>query len=331
MNFVSLEKESTLMKKILLFASAFISFISAAQTDVYLHFPPKVGGVDLVQNTIVQSLGGIDMSIDYFNYYVSNVHIIHDGGQDLNLSDTVFIVKMEDNILELGMLDLTNIESINFGIGVPQTVNHADISQYTEDNPLSWQDPSMHWGWSSGYKFLLVNGYGDSNNDGTTDALFQIHALDDANYKNVSMAVIPTVSATHTTIVINCNLDEWLFGQNPGNVGIHHGTSVSTSVLNNVDTRPVFTLPGNASVDSPLEANGTITYSMNSESVSFNWKDVPNVDNFRLIDLAGKVIDAGKSKAFKGTYSSQLMKSGSYFFYLLDSNGSVLKHIQVIR
>ena len=320
------------MKKVLVLAGAFMSFFSMAQTEVVLHFPPKVGGNDLVQNTIVQSLGGVDMSIDYFNYYISNVHIIHDGGQDLNLSDTVFIVKVEDNILELGMLDVTNIESIDFGVGVPQAVNHADISQYTEDNPLSWQDPSMHWGWSSGYKFLLVNGYGDSNNDGNTDELMQIHSLGDGNYKNVSMAVIPTVSATHTTVVINCNLDEWLFGQNPGSVGVHHGTTgVNSAVMNNVDNRPVFTLPNNAGVDNPLVADGTITYSISGENISFNWKDVQHVDNFRLIDLAGKVIDAGKASEFAGTHNSEVMTSGSYFFYLLDSNGSIIKHIQVIR
>lgn len=319
------------MKSFLFSIVACVSLYSSAQTDVYLHFPPKVGGVDLVQNTTVQTLNGIEMSIDYFNYYISNVHIIHDGGQDLNLSDTVFIVKAEDNILELGMLNVTNIEAINFGVGVPQSVNHADISQYTEDNPLSWQDPSMHWGWTSGYKFLLVNGYGDSNNDGTADELFQIHSLGNANYKNVSMSVIPTVSADHITVVINCNLDEWLFGINPGTVGVHHGTTgVNSSVMNNVDNRPVFTLPGNASVQD-LASDGTITYAINSESVSFNWKDVANVDNFRLIDLAGKVIESGNASEFNGTHTSQIVRSGSYFFYLLDSNGSIIKHIQVIR
>ena len=320
------------MKNILILVGAFVSLFSMAQTDVYLHFPPKVGGLDLVQNTTVQSLSGVDMSIDDFNYYISNVHIIHDGGQDLNLSDTVFILKMEDNILELGMLDVTNIESINFGVGVPQAVNHADISQYTEDNPLSWQSPSMHWGWSSGYKFLLVDGYGDSNNDGTADELFQIHSLGDGNYKNVSMAVIPTVSATHVTVVINCNLDEWLYGVNPGSVGVHHGTTgVNASVMNNVDTRPVFTLPGNASADNNLESEGTLTYSITSETISFNWNDVANVDNFRLIDLSGKVIESGIASEFSGNHASQVVRSGSYFFYLLDANGSILKHIQVIR
>ena len=320
------------MKSTLLLSSLLFSALSFGQTDVNLHFPPKVNGIDLVQNTNVQSLSGAEMSIDFFNYYISNVHIIHDGGQDLDLSDTVFFVSVEDPILELGMLDLTNIESIDFGVGVPQSLNHEDISQYDETNPLSWQSPSMHWGWSSGYKFLLVNGYGDSNNDGTADELMQIHCLGDGNYKNVSMAVIPTVGATQTTIVINCNLDEWLYSFNPGNVGVHHGTTgVNASVMNNVNSRPVFTLPGNAGTNETLEFEGFISYSINNELTTFNWKDVQHVDQFKLIDLSGKLIDAGQASDFAGTHTAEIQNSGSYFFYLLDENGTILNYTQVIR
>ncbi|MDG1333806.1 MAG: hypothetical protein P8P74_15825 [Crocinitomicaceae bacterium] len=320
------------MKRILLFASLSLSLFSFGQTNVNIDFQPKVEGNYLIQNTNVLSLSGADMTVDFFNYYISNVHIIHDGGQDLDLSDTVFIVTMEDHFLELGTQDVTNIESIDFGVGVPQSVNHLDISQYDESNPLSWQTPSMHWGWTSGYKFLLVNGYGDSNNDGNADELFQLHCLGDANYKNVSMTVVPTVSATESTIVIDCNLDEWMFGFHPGTGGIHHGeTGVNSSIMNNVDNRPVFTLPGNAGIDTPFESDGTLTHSINNEIVSFNWENTQRVAQFRLIDLSGKVIEAGPANEYNGSHNAEIQQSGSYFFYLMDSNGSILKQIQVIR
>ncbi len=320
------------MKKFLLAGSFAIALSSFAQTDVVLDFPPKVAGNDLVTNSIVQNLNGVEFSVDYFNYYISNLHIIHDGGLNLNLSDTVFIVTMADHTLELGALNLTNIESVTFSVGVPQTVNHADISQYLENDPLSWQDPSMHWGWSSGYKFLLVDGYGDANNDGTPETLFQIHSLGDANFKNVSMAVIPTVLPTHTTIVINCNLDQWLFGVNPGTVGVNHGTTgVNASVMNNVNGKPVFTMPGNAGIESPTTVAGSIAYAVNSESITFNWKDVPNVAMYKLIDISGKEIAAGKASGYTGTQTSSVSTAGSYFFYLLSTDGSIIKHAQVVR
>ena len=84
-NFVSLAKQNQKMKNVFLLAVTFISFFSNAQTNVYLEFPAKVAGNDLTLNTVVQHSNGVDMSIDFFNYYISNVHIIHDGGQDLDL------------------------------------------------------------------------------------------------------------------------------------------------------------------------------------------------------------------------------------------------------
>lgn len=320
------------MKKIVSLLSIVFVLNVNAQLDIYLDFPPRVDGNYLTLNTDVVSLNGVAMNITYFNYYISNVHIIHDGGQNLNLSDTVFIVKTDAHTLFLGNLNVTNIESITFGVGVPQTPNHADISQYSLDNPLSWQDPSMHWGWSSGYKFMLCDGYGDSNNDGTPDALFQLHNLGDANYKNVSMAVIPTAFPTHTTIVVDCNLDQWLFGINPGTVGVSHGTTgVNATVMNNVDNRPVFTLPGNAGIQQATETAGTLTYSINNESILFNWNEVEDVEAYKLMDISGKVIESGKASAFNGNLSTSLQTGGTYFFYLLAGNGSIVKHIQIVR
>lgn len=320
------------MKTFALSTALLSAAFSFSQTDVNLYFPPKVGGNDLTLNTTVQDMNGVEMSIEYFNYYISNVHLMHDGGQDLDLSDTVFIVTTADPVLELGELDLTNIESIDFSVGVPQSLNHEDISQYDESNPLSWQTPSMHWGWSSGYKFLLINGFGDSNNDGTPNELFQIHSLGDANLKNVSMGVVPTVGANSTTVVINCNLDEWMFGFNPGNVGVHHGTTgVNASIMNNVNNRPVFTLPGNANIEESIKVDGTIVYSTYDGLTTFTWNEVADAQQFRLINMNGKIVDEGDATEFSGTHTSRIEQSGSYFFYLLDENGSILKHAQVIR
>ncbi len=320
------------MKKIITLIAVVFALNAQAQQDVYVDFQPKVAGNYLILNTDVVSLNGIAMNITYFNYYISNVHIIHDGGQNLDLSDTVFIVKTDAHTLFLGNLDVTNIESITFGVGVPQTPNHADISQYSTDNPLSWQDPSMHWGWTSGYKFMLCDGYGDSDSDGTPNALFQLHNLGDANYKNVSMPVIPTDFPTHKTIVIDCNLDQWLFGIHPGTVGVHHGTTgVNTSVMNNVDNRPVFTLPGNAGIDSPTETAGTLTSSSSNETVAFNWEDVSNVATYKLIDISGKMIESGAATAYNGNVFTSLQTGGTYFFYLLANDGTIVKHIQIVR
>ena len=63
-------------------------------------------------------------------------------------------------------------------MGVELEYNHEDPSLYQQSHPLAHQNPSMHWGWTSGYRFLCVDGEaGASLSD-----MMQLHSLGDANY-----------------------------------------------------------------------------------------------------------------------------------------------------
>ncbi|MBK7695626.1 MAG: hypothetical protein IPI30_15330 [Saprospiraceae bacterium] len=47
---------------------------------------------------------------------------------------------------------------------------------------MAFQDPSMHWGWTSGYRFIALEGMIDNDNDGIPETVFEIHSLGDALY-----------------------------------------------------------------------------------------------------------------------------------------------------
>ena len=303
---------------------------SFAQTDLHLTFPPKIGGNDLVVGADVQDLNGVTMRVDDFCYYLSNIHIYHDGGQDLDLSDTVIIIKDDAYDIYMGNYNITNIESIDFGVGVPQDVNHLDITQYDESNPLSWQSPSMHWGWTSGYKFMLINAWGDGTGDGNPESVFQLHNLGDANYKYVSMPVVQTNFPTHVSVVINCNADEWIYGANPGTTGALHGTTgLNAQTMGNVNNRVVFEQGAEASISEVTE-EGTILFNVQGENIEFTWKDVAAAESFRLIGTNGQILSEGPAAGF-GSQTIENLASGSYFFYILADNGRVLNSIQAIK
>lgn len=319
------------MKNVLAFIAAFLSVFSFAQTNVFVEFPPKIGGNDLVLNTVVQDMNGVDLSISDFNYYISNIRIFHDGGQELSFINSVYFIESEDNGVYLGSYPVTTIDSIQFAVGVPKNLNHLDISQYPLEHPLSWQNPNMHWGWISGYALMLCQGHGDSNSDGAPDNAFELHNFGDSSYTEVSMPVIPTIGQDKISVIINCNVDEWLYGVHPGTVGAVHGEfPINQMVMNNVRTRPVFEMPGNASL-TDLSLDGSLISHAENGNIVFSWKDFPNVDAFQLIDVSGRIIENGKIGGATGSKALSWEGSGSYFFYLLDSNGSIMKHIQVVR
>jgi len=234
-----------------------------AQKNVFLNLSPKVGG---------------------------NVEIIHDGGQSILIGDTVFLVEPQNYSLYLGYHDLVEIEQINFGIGVPDNMNTQsgldaiDISVFPTGHPLSFQEPSMHWGWTAGYMFMIVGGNADSNSDGIADQYFELHNLGNQNYANVLLPVVPTyTNSNQIDIHVNCNVDVWLKDIAIQSVGILHGSSgANGDVMKNPETEAVFTQ--DASAGDVVSDDGTVRFDDLTSGVYI----------FRLLGMSGDQLNVLK-------------------------------------
>lgn len=65
---------------------------------------------------------------------------------------------------------VTNPTSIQFGIGVPASVNHNDPSTFANTNPLNIAIANdMHWDWNPGYIFFKVEAKVDTIADAVTN------------------------------------------------------------------------------------------------------------------------------------------------------------------
>ncbi|MCH2230385.1 MAG: hypothetical protein MK105_08570 [Crocinitomicaceae bacterium] len=308
-----------------------LGLITFAQDNLYISFVPKCGGSDFVLGSTVQDLNGVDFVVDDFNYYISNLQVVYDGGQILDLSDTVLLVKADAHTFLLNQVDLPNIEQVNFSVGVPQNLNHTDISLYPIDHFLSFQTPSMHWGWTAGYKLLLVDGMGDFSGDGIPETIFQLHNLGDINFKNVQLPTVATYGNGQTDIVVHCHLDEWLYGINPATVGVVHGeTGVNSQTMDNVDNRAVFTSPANASMNEVGNV-GNLYFVNKSNSISITWKDMTRIDSYKMIDVSGKVILSSNTDSIHETIIVENMNKGAFIFNTYDVNGNVLNSIKMVH
>ena len=302
-----------------------------AQNTLRLTFHPKSNSQDLLLNTVTQDITGTAMKITAFNYYISNIHIIYDGGQDLDLSDTILLVKTDAGTFDMGQYDVPNIEQVNFSVGVPEPINHLDITQYPTGHFLSFQSPSMHWGWTSGYKLLLVDGRADSNGDGDPTTLFQLHDVGDANFKNFQLPTVGTYMNNETQINIICNLDEWLFGANVATLGVQHGsTGINATTMNNVNDRAVFESPASAGI-TELSKVGDLFFVKSGANLEINWKNVAGAASYKLIDFNGKTIVSNNTNENKGVYTTSNLSSGAYLFNIFDVNGVTLNSIKVVN
>lgn len=328
------------MKRIYLVAFSLLILSSVqAQKNVFLTISPKVAGVDLQMETNLTDLAGVVFSLNHFDYYVSNVHIIHDGGQDIHLSDTVFLVEPASHVLHLGIQNVNTIEQIIFSIGVPANINTSsgadaiDISTYPEGHPLSFQDPAMHWGWTAGYMHMIIGGPVDTDNDGITDAGFQLHNLGDVNYFTVTLPVVQTnTTADQVDVYLNCHVDVWLKNIDIKSVGILHGSSgANRDVLRNVEIETVFDQSGTASVSTVHSSVGKVYFSNVNEVVNVTWENVKDVQSFRLTDISGKLVAQGPVDGSNGSMVFENITNGMYQFQLFDASTNELNSVKIAK
>ncbi|MBL4703511.1 MAG: hypothetical protein JKY54_03260 [Flavobacteriales bacterium] len=90
---------------------------------------------------------------------------------------------------------------LQWGVGVDSAFNHLDPNTFALGEALGNQSPSMHWGWSSGYIFCVMEGLVDIDGNGTYDSgeYFALHVGVDTNYRNGANLLVNAVVPSNGT------------------------------------------------------------------------------------------------------------------------------------
>ncbi|MCE2864111.1 MAG: MbnP family protein [Flavobacteriia bacterium] len=310
--------------RILLFTLLFSSSLTWGQKNIFLHIDPLFGSQPFALNQTFTGNDGVAVSIEHFNYYLSDVKIFHDNGQQTNLLTDIWLITPTQHTLYLGYFAIQQIDSINFTIGVPKRYNTQtgalaqDISTYPEIHPLSFQSPSMYWGWSFGYMHMIAGGKADSNNDGVPNAYFELHNLGNNNQQSVTLPAIQTTSGNQIDLHYNCHVDRW-FNQMPlSSVGVLHGeTGLNLSVMQNVNTQDVFALNPAATIQE--NHNLFVSWKQTPTEITIHGIQNQGIENFQVFSNTGqKLLDVDVQNAV-ASFPLDRLSSG---FYLVGVQGS---------
>jgi len=314
------------MKRYTLIFSILIGLHTWAQKNVFLNLQPVFGNQTFVLNQTFIGNDAIAVELEHFNYYLSDVILFHDNGQQTNLPSDIWLVTPTQHSLYLGYLNVNQIDSINFTVGVPKRYNTQDgalaqdISTYPETHPLSFQSPSMYWGWSFGYMHMIVGGNADSNNDNIPNAYFELHNLGDNNQQNVRLNTIQTNTANQIDLNYTCHVDRWLNQINLSSIGVVHGQAgPNLTILQNVNSQEVFTLAADAGI---LQNNfNGITWIQTPDFISVNTNANLQINYYQLYASNGqKILDLQVQESTAQVALSQL-NSGLYLIKVNISNG----------
>lgn len=281
------------MKKLFLVFTVLCAQVLAAQVNVSLHLHPKLGNQPFALNTTATADMGYPFQVTRLQYYLSEIKLIHDGGQVSNAAIRhLLVTAQEDSIFEMGNLPVTNIEGIAFSIGVDPAHNHLDPASYPSDDPLAPQNPSMHWGWAGGYRFVCLEGK-TSNNGGTTfPDIFQVHTVDTINYLAVNIPV--QVVAIGDSVVVNIDADYQKIINSldvTGGLTSHNSIGPSTTIVENMRDYVFSATPLSGIVEPGVVGSFGISPNPTSGNATLRC-DLPGYEHLVLMvcDLAGRTV-----------------------------------------
>lgn len=324
-NNVSLEsniQNTPLMKKILyLLSAALISNVLMAQSKiVILTIDHKIGldtcaaGIEGVNNL------GNQFKINRIQYYMDEIILVHDGAT----SDTSTVLALVDGFdqtsLNLGSFTLDSIESIRFAIGVNSSLNHLDPTTYNPNHPLAPKSPSMHWGWTAGYRFIAAEGVGGS----TFNQIFEFHGLGDGNYAHLTLPTSGQYIGTDTVLItVTANYNELFRGQNLASGPISHGeTGGAAQVLHNINNYVFSSSEGNAALGL-RELNSNVNLYPNPSFGAFTL-EAEESGTYDILDVAGRKVASGVVTEGKNRVNLNL--NGLFFLRIQYSNGGTSIH-----
>ncbi|HPG06383.1 MAG: hypothetical protein KDC59_10195 [Saprospiraceae bacterium] len=154
------------------------------------------------------------------DFYISNVYLIAENGDRLDLSPVEFVdlTSVSTSAADAAngfKITFPDIEAgkytrLGFGIGLDPTVNATQPADYPSSNPLSLE--SHYWtAWGS-YIFSKTEGFLDTLGTGNLDLGFVFHTGMDDLYRQAYVDVPININATATTsIQVNIDHETILF------------------------------------------------------------------------------------------------------------------------
>ena len=280
------------MRKLYLLLGLSVFLFSAnAQVNVQIHMKQLLEDKKFVHQTVAQIDTGYFIKVSRLQYYLSGFKLIHDGGQVTLAPDAYFLVSpSRDSILDLGEFqNIGNIEQVEFSIGVDSAHNHLDPATWPAEHPLAPKDPSMHWGWQGGYRFIAFEGDVGISPDTLSDK-FQIHGLDDKNYVPVLLNANEVVEGNVMSIPVTADYTLLLDSIDARGGLIKHGSQgIPRTLIHNLAYKVFSTEPSTGIVDPVAISKFSLAPNPSQGEIrlAFDLRQNENAELF-IFDLQGR-------------------------------------------
>ncbi|HLP28172.1 MAG TPA: MbnP family protein [Candidatus Didemnitutus sp.] len=311
------------MRTFVLLASVFLINSTVFGGEIGIVFHALMNGSPFVMNEPApMDNGRYYFSPRLLRFYVAEISFVHDGGQRTKAENIYLLVDAKDAPrYVVGNFNITRIDSLEIHIGVDRIANHNDPTIYPSEHPLALKDPSMHWGWAAGYRFIALEGSAGST-AATAKSDVQVHSVGDTLYRKIIIPVTQTTTATGLDIVLNAEYGALLNDLDVSQGLIFHGYGPETEILTTNMTTRVFTAATPSSVnhdvvDSPFSVYPNPT----SDIVTVRYEG--SSATVVVVDAIGRVVANTILSGGRSTFSVASLPPAAYSLVLDAGNGRV--------
>jgi len=167
---------------------------------------PNYNGIPMEFNQSYLTQEGYTIEFTKLNFIMTN---FKNNGNQL-FESAVYKFQENDRLLWEGAGNYTDFTSLNANIGVDSTQNHEDPSAREADDPLFILNTGdMHWGWNTGYIFIILEGKADTSatQDGSGITNFAYHIGSDQMLRNFSLQNLDWDKVNDNLFETNIDLD----------------------------------------------------------------------------------------------------------------------------
>jgi hypothetical protein len=192
----------------------------ASKAQLQIDLQPVYGGQNFFMDSIYTTQEGYKVKFTelkcYFTLFGNGTNALHQAAL-LDYRETGSLLFKKEG-------DYAKFLNLNAILGVDSSLNHLDPSAFPNESPLNISNAGpMHWGWSTGYIFMNIEGKVDTIPDATlnTDLSFSFHIGTDSYLQNLQFNNINWTDIGNNTRQFKLKLDLLAFlGQGANSINL---------------------------------------------------------------------------------------------------------------
>jgi hypothetical protein len=192
----------------------------APKAQLQIDLQPVFGGQNFYMDSIYTTQEGYKVKFSelkcYFTLFSNGSNALHQAAL-LDYRETGSLLFKKEG-------DYAKFLNLNAVLGVDSSLNHLDPSAFPNESPLNISNAGpMHWGWSTGYIFMNIEGKVDTLIDATTnpDLSFSFHVGTNSYLQNLQFNNINWADIGNNTRQFKLKLDLLAFlGQGASSINL---------------------------------------------------------------------------------------------------------------